>query len=184
MQKPGGWGERGAVPKGTKESVTRHSPLRVAALGQLGSPGAGGMGGDPGSPPHTWLAPGTWAEETGWPTSTPDPPSPEKEVQFLTSLLEDSPCPPGPVHSLESRGLISPLSSREPCSICFFVFIYLFIYFWLRWVIVAVRGLSLVAASGGYSLLRCGGFSLSWLLLLQSTGSRCVCFSSCDTRAQ
>ena len=29
--------------------------------------------------------------------------------------------------------------------------IYLFIYFWLRWVFVAVCGLSLVAASGGYS---------------------------------
>ena len=28
-----------------------------------------------------------------------------------------------------------------------------FIYFWLRWVFVAARGLSLVAASGGYSSL-------------------------------
>ena len=33
---------------------------------------------------------------------------------------------------------------------------------------------SLVAASGGYSLLRCMGFSLQWILLLWSTGSRCV----------
>ena len=40
----------------------------------------------------------------------------------------------------------------------------LFIYFWLCWVFVAERGLSLVAASGGYSSLRCTGFSLSWLL--------------------
>ena len=32
--------------------------------------------------------------------------------------------------------------------------------------------LSLVAASGGYSSLQCMGFSLRWLLLLQSTGSR------------
>ena len=31
---------------------------------------------------------------------------------------------------------------------------------------------SLVAVSGGYSSLRCAGFSLRWLLLLQSTGSR------------
>ena len=37
--------------------------------------------------------------------------------------------------------------------------IYLFIYFWLRWVFVAVHGLSLVAPSGGYSSLQCGGFS-------------------------
>ena len=29
----------------------------------------------------------------------------------------------------------------------------LFIYFWLRWVFVAVRGLSLVAASWGYSVV-------------------------------
>ena len=54
----------------------------------------------------------------------------------------------------------------------FFLQIYLFIYFWLRWVVVAVGRLSLVAASGGYSLLPCAGFSLRWLLLLRSTGSR------------
>ena len=34
----------------------------------------------------------------------------------------------------------------------FFFKFYLFIYFWLRWVFVATHGLSLVAASGGYSL--------------------------------
>ena len=52
-----------------------------------------------------------------------------------------------------------------------FLKLYLFIYFWPRWVFVAARGLSLVAASGGYSSLR-------------STGSRCVGFSSCSTWAQ
>ena len=52
-----------------------------------------------------------------------------------------------------------------------------YFYFWLRWVFVAVRGLSLVAASGGYSSLRCAGFSL-WPLLLWSTGSRRAGFSS------
>ena len=57
-------------------------------------------------------------------------------------------------------------------------------YFWLRWVFVAVGGLSLVAASRDYSLLRCAGFSLWWLLLLRSTGSRRAGFSSCGTRAQ
>ena len=50
---------------------------------------------------------------------------------------------------------------------------------WLRWVFVAVRRLSLVAVSGGYSSLRCAGFSL----LLQSTGSRRAGFSSCGTWA-
>ena len=48
----------------------------------------------------------------------------------------------------------------------------LFIYFWLCWVFVSVRGLSLVVASGGHSSSRCAGLSLSWPLLLWSTGSR------------
>ena len=64
------------------------------------------------------------------------------------------------------------------------LFIYLFIYFWLCWVFVAARGLSLVAASGGCSSLRCAGFSLRWPLLLRSTGSRHAGFSSCSTWAQ
>ena len=42
----------------------------------------------------------------------------------------------------------------------------LFIYFWLCWVFVAARGLSLVVASGGYSSLQCAGFSLQWLVAL------------------
>ena len=45
-----------------------------------------------------------------------------------------------------------------------------FIYFWLHWVFVAVRVLSLVVASGGYSSLRCVGFSLRWLLLVAEHG--------------
>ena len=61
---------------------------------------------------------------------------------------------------------------------------FLFIYFWLCWVFVAARGLSLVAVSGGYSSLRCVGLSLWWLLLLRSMGSKHAGFSSCGTRAQ
>ena len=39
---------------------------------------------------------------------------------------------------------------------------FVFIYFWLHWVFaVAARGLSLVAVSRGYSLLRCTGFPCS-----------------------
>ena len=55
--------------------------------------------------------------------------------------------------------------------------------FWLHWVFVAALQLSLVAASGSYSLFPCAGFSLRWLLLLWSTGSRLMGFSSCSTRA-
>ena len=62
-------------------------------------------------------------------------------------------------------GLVSPIS------LFFFKFIY-FIYFWLHW--VAAHRLSLVAASGGYSSLQCVGFSMQWLLLLWSMGSRHV----------
>ena len=49
---------------------------------------------------------------------------------------------------------------------------YLFIYLWLCWVFVSVRGLSLVVASGGHSSSRCAGLSLSRPLPLRSTGSR------------
>ena len=45
-------------------------------------------------------------------------------------------------------------------------------YLWLCWVFVSVQGLSPVAAGGGHSSLRCAGLSLSWPLLLRSTGSR------------
>ena len=56
--------------------------------------------------------------------------------------------------------------------IFFFFLIYLF-YFWLCWVFVSVRGLSLAAASGVRdSSSRCAGLSLSRPLLLRSTGSR------------
>ena len=53
----------------------------------------------------------------------------------------------------------------EHLFICLFIFnfIYLFFYlfmFWLCWVFVSVRGLSLVAASGGHSSSRCAGLSL------------------------
>ena len=63
------------------------------------------------------------------------------------------------------------------------LFYYLFIYFWLRWVFVAMHGLSPVVVSGGYSSLWCAGFSLQWFHLLQSMGSRRTGFSSCGTWA-
>ena len=51
-------------------------------------------------------------------------------------------------------------------------FVCLFVCLWLCWVFVSVRGLSLVVASGGHSSSWCAGLSLSWPLLLRSTGSR------------
>ena len=60
---------------------------------------------------------------------------------------------------------------------------FFFFLFLLCWVFVAACGLSLVAASGGYSSLQCVGL-LWWLLLLWGTGSRRMGFSSCSTRTQ
>ena len=55
----------------------------------------------------------------------------------------------------------------------FFFLRLLFIYFLFLvcWVLIALRGLSLVLASRGHSSLWCAGFSL-WQFLLWSTGSR------------
>ena len=57
---------------------------------------------------------------------------------------------------------------------CFSKINFLFIYFWLYWVFVVACRLSLVVVSEGYSLVAGMGFSLGWLLLLWSTGSRCM----------
>ena len=78
-------------------------------------------------------------------------------------------------HAGEHRHFVQ---RQEPLKVFLFFFLinfffnFLIFIFWLRWVFVAARGLSLVAASGGYSSLWCAGFSLRWLLLLRSTGSR------------
>ena len=68
------------------------------------------------------------------------------------------------------------LGSVQGCAlISVYLFIYLFIfYLWLCWAFVSVRGLSLVAASGGHSSSQCAGLSLPQPLLSQSTGSRCA----------
>ena len=54
------------------------------------------------------------------------------------------------------------------------VFVYYY-YFWLCHVFVTAHGFSLATVSGG--------FSLCWLLLLQSMGSRHMGFSRCGTWA-
>ena len=56
----------------------------------------------------------------------------------------------------------------------------LFIYFWQSWVFIAGRGLSLVAETGGNSLV-----SLSRLLISEAYlvgGSRYMGLSSCDSQ--
>ena len=60
---------------------------------------------------------------------------------------------------------------------------YLFIYFWLCWVFVPVRGLSLVTASGGPSSSRCAGLSLSRPLVAEHR-LQTRRLSICGSRAQ
>ena len=65
--------------------------------------------------------------------------------------------------------------SSEKCLFTFMffpIFNCFFLNFWLCWVFVSVRGLSLVVASGGHSSSLCTGLSPSRPLLLRSTGSR------------
>ena len=65
-----------------------------------------------------------------------------------------------------------------PGGFLFFNF-YIYFYFWLRWVFVAVHGLfSSCDEQGLLFVAVCG------LLLLQSTGSRCSGFNSSGARAQ
>ena len=56
--------------------------------------------------------------------------------------------------------------SPQVCYVYIYIYIY-FLNFWLHWIFVAVCRLSLVAANGGYSSLRCTGFSLRWLLIAE-----------------
>ena len=73
----------------------------------------------------------------------------------------------------------------------YFIFFIYFIYFWLCWVFAAARGLSLVAASGGYSSLQrtkpshCGGFSCcgAWALAAQASVVVTRGLSSCGSWA-
>ena len=67
---------------------------------------------------------------------------------------------------------------------CLFTSLLDYLFIWLCWVFVTTWRLSLALVSWGYSSLQCTGFSLLWLLLLWSTGSRHAGFSSCSTQAQ
>ena len=52
--------------------------------------------------------------------------------------------------------MVTPSGENTVIYLFLKTYFYLFI-FWLHWVFVAVLGLSLIAASRGYSLLRCAG---------------------------
>ena len=53
-------------------------------------------------------------------------------------------------------------------------YLFSYFYYWPHWVFATVRGLSLVAASGGYLIVwasHCGGFSCWWAQVLKLMGS-------------
>ena len=77
-----------------------------------------------------------------------------------------------------------PRESPRPFQgICKVKIIFLFLILFTYLFIFGCAGSSLLCSSRGYSSLRCAGFSLQWLLLLQSPGSRHEGFSSCGTQA-
>ena len=77
-----------------------------------------------------------------------------------------------PIHRLPFHFIDSFVVQKLFILFYFFLKIYLLIDWLLCWVFVSVRGLPVVAASGGHSSSRCAGLSLSQPLLLRSTGSR------------
>ena len=66
-----------------------------------------------------------------------------------------------------SPALAGRLSTAAPPGKPLYFSFLIFKNFWLCWVFVAARRLSVVAASGGYSSLRCTGFPLRWLLVAE-----------------
>ena len=53
-----------------------------------------------------------------------------------------------------------------------FVFLFLFLFFWLLWVFIAAHGLSLVAESGGYSLVVVCGLLIAVASPVETMSSR------------
>ena len=75
-------------------------------------------------------------------------------------------------------------SNYSSCSIYLFIYLFItgsksffFFYLWLYWVLVSVRGLSLVVASGGHSSSRCVGLVAEHRLQTRR-------LSNCGSRAQ
>ena len=101
-------------------------------------------------------------------------------VLYLTELIfvaNFSSAPRAPLVENQGKSLL-----RNLCSFFFFK-LYLFIYyFWLQYVSVAAHGLSLDAASGGYSPVAARGLPILGLLLWWGMASTAPRLSSCGTR--
>ena len=80
--------------------------------------------------------------------------------------------------------LLATISLSFFLIVIFYLFIYSYIYFWLCWVFVSVRGLSLVVASGGHSSSRCAGPFTMAASLLAEHRLQTRRLNSCGSRAQ
>ena len=115
-----------------------------------------------------------------------------KEKNFLAFFSDSRGYLYSLAHDIHTHYEIITTSKLMNISIPTFFFLKIdFIHFILFYLfILAVLGLCCCAWASsscgerGYSSLWCAGFLLWWLVLLQSTGSRCTGFSSCGTRAQ
>ena len=65
-----------------------------------------------------------------------------------------------------------------------YLLIYFYIYFWLCWVFVSVRGLSPVVASGGHSSSRCAGLFTIAASLVAEHRLQTRKLSNCGSQAQ
>ena len=78
--------------------------------------------------------------------------------RVLTPLLREG------AHVILGKGLCIPWSLGH------FIFLLLFVYFWLCWVFFAAHRLSLVAASGDYSLVAVRGLLIEVASLVELSG--------------
>ena len=111
---------------------------------------------------------------------------------FPTELYELYILDTNPLSGIRSKNIFSLSTGCLFFFLRLFLFIYLFIYyyyffiyiyFWLCWVFVSVRGLPLVAASGGHSSSRCVGlFTIAASLVVEHRLQTCR-LSSCGSRA-
>ena len=76
---------------------------------------------------------------------------------------------------------MSSFPQSFPVGFCLFFFVKFYFILFLYLAVLSLR--SLVAASGGYSLVAGLRLLAAWPLLLQSTGSRYMGFRSCGSWA-
>ena len=100
-------------------------------------------------------------------------------------ILPDQGSNPCPLHWQADSQPLCHQGSPRMISFFNYLFIYLFIYFylWVCWVFISVRGLSLVATSGGHSSSRCMGLFTIAASLIAEHGLQTRRLSSCGSWA-